>query len=166
MRIQHVCIGTFLIIVILLSIVFFKCTPKEFSGAHVDNVYPLRFDAIPDERVARKVADAIMQPFFEIIGQESRDSGNSFHIEFSDFAAIVLLNEQRNEWVVYYWPLFKDVAFGGREMLIRIRRDNGMISSLDYDVVVDAFPEYFTEEAFAKMDEEINRFLQSNSTQN
>ena len=152
--------------VMLLSALVVFYTFSEFNRSYVYGK-PTRAgsrsigDAVPNEYVAKKIADAIVEHYFEIFEKEKRERGecNSSEgsLDFSDFTHLVVFDKRLNEWIVYYWYVTPEPALGGRNMAISIRRNNGLVTRFDFGIGVGDFPGIHTEEFVEKWEEITDR---------
>lgn len=110
-RTKLIFLAFFLVVIIFLIICTFIRTP-ECNYTHVDEMISF---VVPDEEIARKIADVVMG-----IGDEK------------DYDVIVSFDKKSDEWVITYMP--KSLPKNDKESaqrVVRIRRDIGTIILYD-----------------------------------
>ena len=152
---KKLCIGILLISAMLLSVsivlyMLSKCNRDEKPW---DTERTALGDVIPNEDIAKTVADAIVEHYFEIYEEKfPRRWGG---VLFNDFVSMTIFDEQLNEWTVHYWYVNPEPALDGRSMAISLRRDNGRVTHFGFGG--EASTLHWTEEFFEEMGEITDR---------
>ncbi|EOS75091.1 hypothetical protein C819_02732 [Lachnospiraceae bacterium 10-1] len=107
-RIKLIFLGTFFVIIICLLVYTIRRTPK-CNRVHIDEMIAF---GVPDEEVARKIADVVVG-----IGEEKI------------YDVTVHFDKESDEWIITYLPKrsSKDDKLSGQKV-VKIRKDIGTIS--------------------------------------
>ena len=119
MKLLYICLNALIIAVISLILHISANRNMPLWGKH---------DAIPNEDVAKKVADIIIEAQMDRM-EISNDQRLIYDFENVE----ITYNNKQNEWKVYYLPKPLDGVYPeGGDITIYLRRDSGMVTSLGF----------------------------------